>query len=74
VLNGSVEFGKEGSDALVLVHEGEYSVLNTGDPTPSYPQEFNVAGESRWWNGLDGGCCGSAFILLLLSVFAIHKR
>lgn len=73
VLDGSVDFWKSGSDARVLVNGGESSVLGTGDPAPSYPQEFNVAGESRWWN--DGGCCGSAFILALLLAGAfVHGR
>ena len=75
VLDGSVDFWKAGSDARVLVNEGEYSVLETSGPAPSYPQEFNTAGESRWWNDLEGGsCCGTAFILMIVPLLAFVFR
>jgi len=75
VLDGTVDFYRAGSDARVLLNEGEYSVLETGSSAPNHPQEFNVAGESRWWNGLEGGsCCGSAFILMLVPFLAFAFR
>ena len=78
VLEGAVSFWKSGSDARVLVNEGESSVLYGGSPAPTAPQAFNVAGESRWWSGLDGSCCGTAFILmfapLLAAVFRSNRQ
>ena len=75
VLGGSVDFWKEGSDARVLVNEGEFSILETGAAAPSLPQAFNTAGESRWWGSLEGGnCCGTAFILMIVPLFAIVFR
>ncbi len=77
VLNGSVEFGKQGSDVRVLVNAGETSTLGTSESVPTHPQEFNTAGESRWWNSLGGGgssCCGTAFILMIVPLLAIVFR
>ena len=75
VLEGSVSFWKDGSDARVLVNEGEYSVLDAGASAPNHPQEFNTAGESRWWNSLEGGsCCGTAFILMIVPLLTIIVR
>jgi len=75
VLDGTVDFYRAGSDARVLLNEGEYSVLETGASAPNYPQEFNTAGESRWWNDLEGGsCCGTAFILLIVPLLAVVFR
>lgn len=77
VLDGTVEFGKQGSAASVLVGEGEYSVLETSESAPTHPQEFNTAGESRWWSSLGGGgssCCGTAFILMIVPLLAIVFR
>lgn len=75
VLEGSVSFWKGGSDARVLVNEGESSVLYSGSSAPNAPQEFNVAGESRWWNSLEGGsCCGTAFILMIIPLLAAVFR
>ena len=75
VLDGTVDFYRSGSDARVLLNEGEYSVLETGASAPNYPQEFNTAGESRWWNDLEGGsCCGTAFILMIVPLLAFVFR
>jgi len=75
VLDGTVDFYREGSDARVLVNEGEYSVLDSGASAPNYPQEFNTAGESHWWNSLEGGsCCGTAFILMIVPLLAVVFR
>jgi hypothetical protein len=75
VLDGTVDFYRAGSDARVPVTAGEYSVLETGSSAPNHPQEFNTAGESRWWNSLGGGsCCGTAFILMIVPLLAIVFR
>jgi ferric-dicitrate binding protein FerR (iron transport regulator) len=77
VLDGTVEFGKQGSAASVLVNAGETSTLETSESAPTQPQEFNTAGESRWWSSLGGGgssCCGTAFILMIVPLLAIVFR
>lgn len=75
VLDGTVDFYRSGSDARVPVTAGEYSVLETGASAPNAPQEFNTAGESHWWNSLEGGsCCGTAFILMIVPLLAIVFR
>ncbi|HNT60767.1 MAG TPA: FecR family protein [Candidatus Bilamarchaeaceae archaeon] len=75
VLEGKVDFRRQGSDSRVLINEGEYSVLYSGASAPSAPQQFNVAGESRWWRSLEGGsCCGTAFMLMIpLLAFAFWQ-
>ena len=67
VLDGSVWMKGAGADKNITLSAGEYAVAPKAGGAPSNPAQFNPASIDEWWNGEppSGGCCGSAFILLL---------
>lgn len=66
VLEGAVEVNRTGSSKRVTLNAGQYSTVPASG-APGDPQEFDVAATDRWWSSLEsGGCCGSAFIPLLV--------
>jgi len=72
VLDGTVEFGNAGSDQVVRVGGGEYSIAQNEGGAPSVPAKFDLPGEKKWWGG--SGCSAGFLLAALLSASFMTGR